>query len=148
MSFDPRSHTATAAKWLDGGILELRTHSGTNRAYVWDGLVIEQGRSVYIPISWVDERAGAIDLSSGYTANFQIRTARDTTATALLSLTQASGVTLGAASPNIIVRPTSTQTTALTFSRAWHELTVTHTASGTVHRLLHGACEVSRRASA
>lgn len=148
MSFDPRTHTATAAKWLDGGILELRTHLGTNRAYCWDGLVIEQGRSLYLPLAWADERAGAIDLSSGYTATFQVRTARDSTTSALLSLTHASGITLGAASPNVIVRATTAQTAALTFSRAWYELTVTHTASGTVQRLLHGACELSRRVTA
>lgn len=146
MSFDPRTHTQTALTWRDGGILELVTRLGTNRAACWDGLVIEQGRRLNIPVAWSDERMGALDLSSGYTAQFQVRTQRDT-GSALLSLTHSSGITLAAAAPNITIAITAAQSAALTFSRAWYELAVTHTASTTVQRLLHGACELSRRAA-
>jgi len=147
---DPSTHVNTKATWLSGGILELCTRQGTNRAYTWGGLVIEQGRTMNLLISWEDERGSALNLASGYTAAFQVRSQRGAS-TALLSLTQGSGITLGAGvqgSPNIVVRPTAAQTAALTFSRAWYELAVTHTASSTVQRLLQGACQLSRKIAA
>lgn len=148
MSYDTAEHTRTATKWLDGGILELRSRIGTIEAAKWDGLVIEQGRRVVLRLAWVDEKGGAIDLSSGYTAIMQIRTARDTTTSSLLSLTQASGITLGSGRQNITVEITAAQSAALAFARAYYELTVSHTATSTVFRLLHGACSLDRRAAA
>lgn len=147
MSFDPKSHIRTQGKWIDGGILELSTHVGTIEAYRWDGLCIEQGRRMVLRLGWVAE-SGTLDLSSGYTADFQIRTTRDTSTSALLALDESSGITLGSGNQNITVEITAAQSAALTFSRAYYELTVTHTASSTAMRLLCGACEVSRRASA
>lgn len=147
MSYDPTSHTRTHGKWLDGGVLELRTHYGTVEAYQWDGLCIEQGRRVVLRLGWVAE-TGGLDLSSGYTADFQIRTTRDTSTSALLSLDESSGITLGSGNQNITIEIAAAQSAALTFSRAYYELTVTHTASSTAMRLLSGACALSRRTSA
>jgi len=148
MSYDTADHTRTSGKWLDGGVLELRTRIGTIEAYQWDGLVIEQGRRVMLRLAWVDEQGGAIDLSSGYTAAMHIRTVRDSATAALLSLTHASGITLAATKNNITAEITAAQSAALTFGRAFYELTVTHTATSTVFRLLQGACRLSRRATA
>lgn len=148
MSYDPTSHTVTQKKWLDGGVLELRTRIGTVEAAQWDGLCIEQGRRVVLRLSWVDEQGGPLDLSSGYTADFQIRTRRDTSTSSLLTLDESAGITLGASGANIAIEITAAQSAALTFSRAYYELTVTHTGTSTTQRLLHGACALSRRASA
>ena len=148
MSYDTAEHITTAGKWLDGGVLELRTRIGTIEAYTWDGFVLEQGRRVVLRLAWVDEQGGAIDLSSGYTAALHIRAVRDSSTTALLSLTQASGITLAATKNNITIEVTAAQSAALTFGRAFYELTVTHTATSTVFRLLQGACRLSRRATA
>lgn len=123
---------------LDGGTIEVRTAIGTTQAALWDGLVIEKGRRVNIPIAWISE-AGPVDLSTGYTASLVV----DDGDEVVLTLTQAAGITLAAGIPNISLGITAAASAAMTWRRGYYLLTLTHTASLTAVRLLEGACRVA-----
>jgi hypothetical protein len=116
--------------------LLITTQLATRRAATHD-LQIEAGRSYSLVISWLDGDTAEVRDMSAYTAKFQIRS-HPGAATAHVSLTQASGITLAATEPNILVVLTAAQATALAaaITRGVYELTVT-TGSTTV-RLLEG----------
>lgn len=107
---------------------------------------IDQGATNTLRITWFDEEVIPVDLSAGFTAMLQIRLTGDA-ATTLLSLTQASGITLAAAEPTITVAITSTQSAALTFTRAVYDLTITQTSGTVVTRLLEGTVTLRKRVS-
>lgn len=66
---------------------------------------------------WTDENGTPIDLT-GYTARMQARTSHDSTTT-FISLTSASGITLGGVTGEVTITMTPTQTAAITQEGVW-----------------------------
>jgi hypothetical protein len=107
-------------------------------------LLIEQGASRILPVTWTDEDGNTPDLSSGYTAEAIISDKAG--GTAELTLTNGSGIAL-AASGSITVTWTPTQTAALTARESWWELSITKTSSGRTDKILKGRCTVEAEAA-
>jgi hypothetical protein len=102
------------------------------------------------PWVWLSAAGAAIDLT-GYTAQMMIRQDR-ADAAALLTLTQASGITLGATAGTIVVTVTQAQVnalvTALVATRlvAYYDLLLT--SPGSVHtRFSEGLVSIDRAAT-
>ena len=106
-------------------------------------LIIEQGASAIRNVTWTDEDGNTPDLSTGYTAELVI--ADDYETAAALTLTDSSGITLGA-SGSIVFSITATQSAALDAGAYVWRLDITHTASGRVDRILKGPCLVEAEA--
>ena len=105
-------------------------------------LVIQQGATFSLAITWKDSTGAAINLT-GYTARMQARSTYDAT-TSILSLTSASGdIVLGGAAGTITITASATITAALTapFSGVFDLELVS--GSGVVTRLLEGAVSIS-----
>jgi|Laugrefabdmm15sn_1035127.scaffolds.fasta_scaffold11175_4 hypothetical protein len=105
-------------------------------------LVIQQGATLSLAITWKDSTGTAINLT-GYTARMQARSTYDT-ATAILSLTSAAGdIVLGGVAGTITITASATVTAALTapWSGVWDLELVS--GGGVVTRLLEGAASVS-----
>lgn len=118
----------------DQGI-QVETQLGTQQAGRFDW-VLEQGRSVSLPISWFDSTQQVIDVS-GYTAALKIKSTWGSTTT-LVSLTSSSGITLAATDPNITVTIAAATTAAYTgWTRACYDLELVSSANTTT-RLLEG----------
>ncbi|MGE0289055.1 MAG: hypothetical protein AB7I42_22980 [Bradyrhizobium sp.] len=80
-------------------------------------LRIPQGRDWSLYVTWM-HKDSQVDTSSGYTAELTARTVQG--GTALMSLTNGSGITLGASF--ITINRTAAQTAALSFVRCWYNL--------------------------
>lgn len=95
---------------------------------------IEQGVTFELPITWYDEDGVTVrDLSSGYTAKFEIRDRPNG------PLLIAFGtVAFDDAAPNILVTISDAVTSALTPRTAWYDLEVTRTAPRFVWRHARG----------
>jgi hypothetical protein len=104
---------------------------------------VTRGDSFHRQITWSDDN-GPVNLT-GYTARMQIR-ASYTSATALISLTQASGLTLGGAAGTIDINITSNQTTALAAGTYVYDLEMTYGA--TVKTILKGTFVVTPQVTA
>ena len=104
---------------------------------------VTKGDSFHRQITWSDD-SGPINLT-GYTARMQIR-ASYTSASALISLTQASGLTLGGAAGTIDINITSNQTTALAAGTYVYDLEMTYGA--TVKTILEGTFVVTPQVTA
>ena len=104
-------------------------------------LEIKQGATLSLTATWKDSTGAAINLT-GYTARMQVRSAYDATST-ILSLTSASGITLGGAAGTIAITASATVTAALTapWAGVWDLELVS--GGGVVTRLLEGAATVS-----
>lgn len=114
--------------------VQVQTDLGTHSAGRWDW-VLEQGRTVSIPISWYNQTEGVVDLTT-YTAALTIR---DTwgSATALVTLTSTAGITLAATDPNIVLAIAANTTAGYTgWTRGVYDLEVTN--AGVTTRLLEG----------
>lgn len=109
-------------------------------------ITIEQGAAFSQLILWKDASGNPVDITN-YTAKFQIRASKEDT-TALISLTQASGLTLGGAAGTIAISLTDTQTAALTFVKCYYDLLLTpSTPANSSIRLLEGFVFNSKRVS-
>jgi len=125
--------------------VQVQTDLGTQTAGRWDW-VIEQGRTLAIPISWYDQTEAVVDVS-GYTAKLTIRLTWGST-TALVALTSAAGITLAATDPNIVISLASTTTAAYTgWTRACYDLELISAGSVTT-RLLEGFVTLRKEISA
>ena len=103
--------------------------------------VIDQGADWFLNIAYKDSAGAAINLTN-YTAAMQFRLTVDAT-TAAISLTQASGITITAATGNLAIRATAAQTGALDDSAKYvYDLEITSPA-GIVTRLIQGTASVS-----
>jgi hypothetical protein len=103
--------------------------------------IIDQGADWYLNIAYKDSAGTAINLT-GYTAAMQFRLTT-TSATAAISLTQASGITITGATGNLAIRATAAQTGALDDSAKYdYDLEITSPA-GIVTRLIQGIASVS-----
>jgi hypothetical protein len=103
--------------------------------------IIDQGADWYLNIAYKDSTGAAINLT-GYTAAMQFRLTT-TSATAAISLTQASGITITGATGNLAIRATAAQTGALDDSAKYdYDLEITSSA-GVVTRLIQGIASVS-----
>lgn len=102
----------------------------------YENLAVVQGvayPSAIDPTSWTwrsgtkDPVTGlppAIDLT-GYTANLKIRASRDASAAALVSLTQADGITLGGVAGTVAVALSAARTAALPAGTCFYDLVLT-----------------------
>jgi len=83
-------------------------------------LTIEQGSKYSQLIQWNDEAGNSVDLT-GYTAKFQVRASKEDT-TAIISLTESAGITLGGAAGTIAISIDCDDTAVLDFVKAYYEL--------------------------
>lgn len=104
-------------------------------------IVIEQGATWNPVFTWKDSAGAAINLT-GYSARLQIRE-KVTSSTTLVSLTSASGITLGGAAGTIAPLLTATETAALNFATGVYDLELV-SGSGVVYRLLQGRVKLSK----
>jgi hypothetical protein len=103
--------------------------------------VIDQGADWYLNLQYTDSAGTPINLT-GYTAAMQFRL-NVSSATAAISLTQASGITITGATGNLAIRATAAQTGALDDSAKYnYDLEITSPA-GVVTRLIQGTATVS-----
>ena len=102
----------------------------------------KQGDSFHRQITWSDS-SGLVNLT-GYTARMQIRSSY-TSATALISLTQASGLTLGGTAGTIDINLTSGQTTGLAVGTYVYDLEMT--IGSEVTTILEGTFVVTAQAT-
>lgn len=129
------------AQISDDGVLEITTNVGTNAPASYP-LTITAGADWSLKVTWFDAPSSPVDLSSGYTAAFTVYD--EPGGTALVSLTQAAGITLASGQPNLTVALTAAAIAAYTWGpRAWAVLTVT---TGGVARALLSAPVVLRGA--
>ena len=108
-------------------------------------LEIKQGATLSLTATWKDSSGTAVNLT-GYTARLQVRATYDSSST-ILSLTSASGITLGGAAGTISITASATVTAALT--APWsgvYDLELV-SGGGEVTRLLEGAVTVSPEVS-
>jgi hypothetical protein len=102
----------------------------------------KQGDTFHRQVTWSGD-SGPINLT-GYTARMQIRNSY-TSSTALLSLTQVSGLTLGGANGTIDIDITSIQTTALAVGTYVYDLEMT--SGSEVTTILEGTFVVTAQAT-
>jgi len=103
--------------------------------------VIDQGADWYLNLQYKDSAGAAINLTN-YTAAMQFRLTVDA-ATAAISLTQASGITITGATGTLAIHATAAQTGALDDSAKYdYDLEITSPA-GVVTRLIQGVASVS-----
>jgi len=108
-------------------------------------LEIKQGATLSLTATWKDSSGTAVNLT-GYTARLQVRATYDSSST-ILSLTSASGITLGGAAGTIAITASATTTAALT--APWsgvYDLELV-SGGGEVTRLLEGTATVSPEVS-
>jgi len=105
-------------------------------------ITIEQGATFSLPISYKDSTGSVVDLVSGdgYTVRMMIKESAG--GTAIISLTNSSGITLAASGNNIVIDISATDTAAMDFDNAVYDLEIV---SGTeVTRVLEGKVKLSR----
>jgi hypothetical protein len=112
-------------------------------AQVYD-LRIDQGATYSCTVTWTDTNGTAISLT-GYTARMQIRRRyadQDAGITPLVSLTQASGLSLGGSAGTVGITISATVTAGLPVGQWVYDLEVV-SGGGVVTRLMQGAAYVS-----
>ena len=105
-------------------------------------IMIEQGATFSLPISYKDSTGSVVDLvaGDGYTARMMIKESAG--GTAIISLTSSSGITLASSGNNIVIEISATDTAAMDFDNAVYDLEIV---SGTeVTRVLEGKVKLSR----
>ena len=96
--------------------------------------IIEKGATFTTQLTWFQsDGVTAVNLT-GYTARFQIKESLESSAA--VSLTEASGITLGGALGTIVITLSATATSALAIDRGVYALEMD--SGGTVTRLLEG----------
>lgn len=113
----------------------------SERNPVYNLIPFMQGDTWTMTVQVQDNNGAAKDLT-GYTAKFQIRDRAGSTA--LLSLTQASGIAITAATGTLVITITAAQSAAFTFNKAKYALQVT-SSGGVVTTLMHGDVEIISR---
>jgi len=103
-------------------------------------LTIEQGATFSKLLTWKDSAGVAVDLT-GYTARMQIREVKSN-ATSVISLVSPTDITLGGVAGTILIKITSTITTAITWTTAVYDLELID-GVGEVTRLVEGGVSVS-----
>lgn len=110
----------------------------------WEcSLVIPQGASWLLNVTWQGADKQPKDVSTGYTAAFVIENPAG--GTALVSLTQVAGITLAATMPNIVIALTAAQVATLSFVQSRYTLAVT--TGTTTTGLMAGLVRLERAAS-
>lgn len=103
-------------------------------------IVIEKGATWNPVFTWKDSAGTAVNLT-GYSARLQIRE-KVTSSSALVSLTSASGITLGGTAGTISPLISASDTAALSFTTGVYDLELV-SGGGIVYRLLQGKVTVS-----
>lgn len=104
-------------------------------------LVIEQGATFLVNMTWTDENSSPIDLT-GYDARMDIKeNINSVTPIITLSVTN-TRIVLGGVAGTIQLNITDADTTSLTFSRAVYDLEMI-SSGGQVTRLLEGSVTLS-----
>jgi len=103
--------------------------------------VIDQGADWYINFTYEQPAGTPVNLT-GYTAALQIRTS-PLAATAVLSLTTGSGITITGATGLIAVHATAAQTAAILNGKYSYDLEITAPITSVVTRIVQGTIEVS-----
>ena len=101
---------------------------------------IDQGSDWYLTLVYQNSAGTAINLT-GYTANMQLRLTVNS-ATAALTLSTASGITITGATGTIAIRATAVQTAALTAQNYVYDLEIV-SSGGVITRLIQGTLTVS-----
>lgn len=96
---------------------------------------LKQGDDNEIIFAIVDSAGDAVDLSTGYTAKLQARV-NQTDSAAVLSVTEATGLTLGDGTIKFV--SSATASALLTFSTATYELEITKTTGAIVKTVRRG----------
>ena len=127
------------------GDVTIKTWPGVNVAADLGEIAIQQGADFTLNITHLDGTLAPVDYSSGYTASLVIEQQHDSS-TAIATLTQADGITLGSGANNIVIARTAAQIALWsTFVRTiWRLVTVRTT--GTVTTRLAEGTVVLRRA--
>jgi hypothetical protein len=94
-----------------------------------------EGDTLEMSFTWKDSAGDVIDISA-YTAAMDIKSSVND-ATSLLTLTNGSGITLAATSPNLLVVVSDTQTAALGKGKYVYDIELTEP-SGKVNTLVSG----------
>jgi hypothetical protein len=102
-------------------------------------LIIDQGADWSITLTYKDGSGVAIPLT-GYTSSMQLRKHYDD-ASAVLSLTSSSGMTITASTGTIVIRATSAQTGAIVAGDYVYDVEIS-TSGGVVTRLIYGSVKV------
>lgn len=97
---------------------------------------IPQGRTWNLYATWIKD--GAVVDTSAYTAQFVVRTVQG--GSALVNLTNGSGITMGTA--YVTVAQGTAATSALAFTRGWYNFNVT--TGGTTFPLLEGFADLEK----
>ncbi len=103
---------------------------------------IEQGIDWTKQITWKDSNSVYI-ITSGYTADMQVRARKDSSAILLELSTTNSGITVTGASGLFTLSLTAAETRALNFDTGVYDFEVT-SAAGIVYRLLEGNVTLSK----
>lgn len=103
--------------------------------------VIDQGADWYINFQYEDSNGVPINLT-GYTAAMQLRSL-PTSASAVLTLTQANGITITGSTGLLEVHATATQTGNIDAGYYYYDLEITAPITGVVTRLIQGQIEVN-----
>jgi len=99
-------------------------------------IVIEQGATFNLPITWKDQNNNPINLS-GFTANMMMRATPSDTSSFINLTTSNGGITLGGSAGTIAIYMSSAATAAITQTHGVYDLILTDN-SGNVTRLLQG----------
>lgn len=104
--------------------------------------VIDQGATWYLTVTYENPNSTPINIT-GYTAALQLRSL-PSDATAVLSLTTGSGITITGATGTVAVMATATQTRAIDEGNYYYDLEISSPASpSVVTRLVQGQVVVS-----
>jgi hypothetical protein len=100
-----------------------------------------EGDTLEMSFTWKDSAGDVIDISA-YTAAMDIK-ASSADVTSLLTLTNGSGITLAATSPNLLVTVTNVQTATLGKGKYVYDIELTEP-SGKVNTLISGVIVLIR----
>ncbi len=103
-------------------------------------IVMYQGGSFDLSLTYQDSDGCAIDLSSGYTCEFEGRTALADSGHTFTFISSGSQITVSAATPNIVISLAPSDTSGITAGKGVYDIKLTHSDS-TVF-LIEGEYEV------
>lgn len=127
------------------GTLTVTTRKGLTLPAWWEGLEIQQGSSLYLPINVIDGDTSEPWALATYTARLKVKSAYGATAS-IESLTHADGITLASTLPNVLVQRTGAQTAAYTFTGGVFDLELID-ASSVVYTVLAGTVVLRKEAT-
>ena len=92
-------------------------------------IVMYQGGSFDLSLTYQDSNGCALDLSSGYTCEFKGRTKVSDSATKFAFSSSGSQITLSNATPNIVISLSPSDTSAVTEGDGVYDIKLTHSDS-------------------